>query len=199
MKVQVLKLDNTASDVDFDIDVKSSENLDLDLAVIARVKAQAEKQGTKKAKGRAEVRGHAAKPFKQKGTGRGRQGSTKGPHHRGGGISHGAKQDYTSLRLNKRYKSVVLKRFLVDLISNDRFSFVELDGDKKALRGLLTGDVKTLVVYAVGSREKVYAVRNLPNVELLNVSNVSPFNIVNYQRVLVDVNSKEEILNLINK
>jgi large subunit ribosomal protein L4 len=192
MKVKVLKLDNTASDVDFNFEVKSSENLEQDLGVIARVKAQA--------KTRSEVRGHSAKPFKQKGTGRGRQGSTKGPHFVGGGIAHGPRQDYSSLKLNRKYKSVALKRFLADYISNEKLSFVDLSGktDAKSVRNFFSNGGKTLVVYSKDSIETLRAVRNMPHVDSVNVQNLSASNVINYERVLVDVLSKEELLNKVN-
>jgi len=200
MKVKVLKLDNTASSVDFNLEVKSSENLEQDLAVIARVKAQAEKQGTKKAKTRSEVRGHSAKPFKQKGTGRGRQGSTKGPHFVGGGIAHGPRQDYSSLKLNKKFKSITLKRFLADYISNDKLNFVDLSGKNapKDVRNFFSDGTKTLVVYSKDSIETLRSVRNMPHVESVNVQNFGAFNAFNYERILVDVASKEDLLNLLN-
>lgn len=200
MKVKVLKLDNTTSDIDFKFEVKSSENLEQDLAIIARVKAQAEKQGTKKAKTRSEVAGHAAKPFKQKGTGRGRQGSTKGPHFVGGGVAHGPRQDYSSLKLNRKYKSIALKRFLADYISNEQFSFVDLTGKStsKDVRNLFANGEKTLVVYSKDNVDLVRATRNLAHVDSVNVQNVSAFNVVNYTRILVDVASKDDLLNLLN-
>lgn len=198
MKLKLLKLDNTVSDVEIKFEVKSSENLESDLALIARVKNQAQKQGTKLAKGRSEVRGHKAKPYKQKGTGRARQGSTAGPHQTGGGISHGPKQDYTSLSLNKKFKGVVLKRFLADYISNNQLSFIDLTGDNKAVRAFFSTDVKTLVIFSKDNVLTARSVSNLQKVSSLNMQNLSVFNVINYERILVDVNSKDELVNILN-
>src|SRR5688572_10330331 len=107
MKVKVLKLNNSSSQIDLKIEgeARTQGRLMRDVALVARVRNQANKQGTKKAKTRTEVVGHSAKPYKQKHTGRARQGSTKGPHHRGGGVAHSILPDFKKLSINKKQKS----------------------------------------------------------------------------------------------
>lgn len=198
MKVNVLKLDNTTSstiDVNF---ADETATTSFDVALINRVKNQALKQGSKKVKTRSEVRGGKAKPYKQKGTGRARQGSLNGPHQTGGGVAHGPKQDTTKLKLNKKYKSVALSRVLKDYINGNKLSLVELSEDKEALRSFFSNYNKALFVYSDRNFEGLKYLRNLPNIKSVNMSDMSLFDLVNCQNILVDTNLKDTLLKVLN-
>ncbi len=200
MKVNVLKLDNTTSNIDVDLELSGlSANVSYDLALINRVKNQAEKQGTKHAKTRSEIRTGTKKPYRQKGTGNARQGSTKGPHFVGGGVAHGPMPDTSKLKLNKKYKSVALKKIVAAKLQDDSLKFVELGSDKKALRTFASALPKSLLIYSKDSKELVRSIQNVPGIELLEVESVSPTSIVNYAQVLIDVNSKEEFEKILKK
>lgn len=198
MKVNVKQFNK--SDVVFDLEVKEVKPLtNLDLATVTRVRNQNEKQGTKKVKDRSEVRGHAAKPFKQKGTGRARQGSTKGPHHVGGGIAHGPTMDTTKLKLTNKYKSLILKKMLVESINNENLMFVDLTADKKTLRNQLNEEGKVLVVFSPTHSETVRGFRNVSNLELLGVLKLSTYKILNYKTLLFDIECKDELAKILSK
>lgn len=200
MKVKVLKLDNTTSTVELKIEKSlDSNDLSTGLALINRVKNQAQKQGTKLSKTRSDIRTGTSKPYRQKGTGRARQGSSKGPHFVGGGVAHGAKPDFTKLALNKKHKAVILRDFIFSMLSDETMQFVELGTDSKKLRDLLNDSNKTALLYSKDSTKLVLALRNLPNVDLMEMSSLSPFNLVNHKRVLVDESLKEDLVNILTK
>jgi large subunit ribosomal protein L4 len=198
MKVKVLKSNNSTEEVDLKIN-EAAALTDNDVALVSRVRNQALKQGTKHSKTRSEVTGHSAKPFRQKGTGRARQGSTKGPHHVGGGVAHGPKPDFTKLNLNKKYKSLVLKKALVEGMMNDTVKLIELKAGDKELRKSLDAAGKTLVIFSANNLESVKGLRNLANLEVLNWAQLSSFNLLNRSNVLIDIDCQEELVNLLNK
>jgi len=194
MKVKVLKGDSAK---DIDLDIKLDANLtEYAIGVLNRVALQNLKQGTKLAKGRSEVRGRSAKPFRQKGTGNARQGSRKGPHMRGGGVAHGPKPDYKKLGLNKKFKEVVTKKLLSKYMNDGNFSFVDLKEDVKGLRKEL-GSNKSLVVYDLNNAENVRPIRNLPKVRLIGFPSISPLNLLNYKKVYFDLEIKEKVLEIL--
>ena len=84
----------------------------------------AARQGTHSTKTRAEVRGGGAKPYRQKGTGRARQGSTRAPHFTGGGVVHGPQPRDYSQRTPKKMKAAALRGALSDRARNDRIHVI---------------------------------------------------------------------------
>lgn len=195
MKVSLLKSDGKLSEVEiegiFDVSVS-----DYALAVVNRVHGQNAKQGTKKVKTRSEVRGKAAKPYRQKGTGKARQGSTKAPHFRGGGVAHGPTPDYHRLRLNRKFKRSVLKGILSKYISGNSFAFIDLSNDVRNLRKELSKE-KSLVIYSLANRENTKVFRNLENVDLLPASSLSPSLILNYRKIYLDIDEKERLVDIL--
>ena len=116
--------------------------------VVAQLAAA--RQGTHKAKTRGEVAGGGRKPYKQKGTGRARQGSIRAPQFTGGGVVHGpTPRDYTQ-RTPKKMKAAALRGALSDRAREGRVSVVEnfVDGDTPKTKDAL----KVLAAVAVGSR-----------------------------------------------
>jgi large subunit ribosomal protein L4 len=198
MKVKVLKLDNSSTDSNISLDAATKVYAS-EVALINRVKNQAEKQGTKKIKTRAQVRGGAAKPYRQKGTGRARQGSTNGPHFIGGGVAHGPRMDTTKLGLNKRYKVNILKRMLEARISNETLNLVELTNEPKALRSFFGAYNKTLLVYSTENKEVLKFIKNLPNLVMISVNNLSAFDLINYSNVMIDSKLESEVSNILSK
>lgn len=191
MKVQVLKLNDKSETVE--LKVSESKMPKRALEVISRVAKQGEKQGTKAVKDRSQVRGRAAKPFKQKGTGNARQGSRKGPHMRGGGIAHGAKMDTRSLGLNKKFKTLVLKNLLLSYANDNKLSFIDLKGDGKDLRKILKDSTKTLLIHSLENKNSVRSARNLPKVRILAAPSMSPLLMTDYNQIVIDLSEKERI------
>ncbi|UVE96174.1 50S ribosomal protein L4 [Dietzia sp. B32] len=136
--------------------------------VVAQLAAA--RQGTHSTKTRGEVRGGGRKPFRQKGTGRARQGSTRAPAYTGGGTVHGPKPRDYSQRTPKKMKAAALRGALSDRVSADRLHVVTefVEGQKPSTAGVrdflgsLSDRKKILIV--VG-REDVAAWRSVANLD----------------------------------
>ncbi|MBT1018320.1 50S ribosomal protein L4 [Canibacter sp. lx-72] len=146
----------------------------------------AARQGTHKTKNRGEVSGSGVKPFKQKGTGRARQGSIRQPEHRGGGVVHGpVPRDY-SQRTPKKMIAAAIRGLLSDRARASRIHVVESFGlaDKpstKAARQVLeaiTLGRRVLVVIARTDELTLLSVRNLPGVHVLMADQLNAYDIV---------------------
>lgn len=151
--------------------------------VVAQLAAA--RQGTHKVKGRGEVSGSGAKPFKQKGTGRARQGSVRMPQHTGGGIVHGpVPRDYAQ-RTPKKMVAAALRGILSDRARADRIVVVEsLVGEtpstkqaREALASVASGK-RILVVVAGTEDTTVLSVRNLANVHVIEQSQLNAYDVV---------------------
>jgi large subunit ribosomal protein L4 len=146
----------------------------------------AARQGTHKTKSRGEVSGSGVKPFKQKGTGRSRQGSIRAPEHRGGGTVHGPQPRDYSQRTPKKMIAAALLGALSDRARAGRIHVVD---------ALVTGDVpstkqaaETLAGFANGKRQLVVldrvddlavkSVRNLKHVDLLAVDQLNAYDVL---------------------
>ncbi len=146
----------------------------------------AARQGTHSTKTRAEVRGGGRKPYKQKGTGRARQGSTRAPQFAGGGIVHGPQpRDYTQ-RTPKKMKAAALRGALSDRARHDRIHVVEsiATGDApsaKAAAALLAGlsdRRNVLVVLDRTDLVSMKSVRNLADVHVLAVDQLNTYDVL---------------------
>lgn len=146
----------------------------------------AARQGTHKAKNRGEVSGSGSKPFKQKGTGRARQGSIRMPQHRGGGVVHGpVPRDY-SQRTPKKMIAAALRGLLSDRVRGGRVHIVEGFGidDKpstKAAREFLASVAagkRVLVVLHRDDELTALSVRNLQHVHVLFQDQLNAYDVV---------------------
>ena len=146
----------------------------------------AARQGTHSTKTRAEVRGGGRKPYKQKGTGRARQGSTRAPQFAGGGVVHGPQPRDYSQRTPKKMKAAALRGALSDRARHDRIHVVEsiATGDApsaKAAATLLAGlsDRKNvLVVLDRTDLVSMKSVRNLADVHVLAVDQLNTYDVL---------------------
>lgn len=151
--------------------------------VVAQLAAA--RQGTHKTKNRGEVSGSGAKPFKQKGTGRARQGSIRMPQHRGGGVVHGpVPRDY-SQRTPKKMIAQALRGVLSDRARADRIvvlnTIVAGEPSTKAARTALADFAKGKRVLVVVDRDEtnsILSVRNLPNVHLIDYTQLNAYDVV---------------------
>ena len=146
----------------------------------------AARQGTHDTKGRGERRGSGAKPFKQKGTGRARQGSVRMPQHRGGGIVHGPTPRDYSQRTPKKMIAAALRGVLSDRARGSRLHVVEsfgIDGkpSTKTARNYLASvapGVRVLVVVDRDDEQTMLSVRNLQNVHVLPQDQLNAYDVV---------------------
>ncbi|WP_156252123.1 50S ribosomal protein L4 [Pseudactinotalea terrae] len=152
--------------------------------VVAQLAAA--RQGTHKAKSRGEVRGGGKKPYRQKGTGRARQGSTRAPQFAGGGVVHGpVPRDY-SQRTPKKMKAAALRGALSDRARADKVHVVTgfVSGDApstaEALATLagIASSRHVLVVLSRGDDTTWKSLRNVPSVHLLHPDQLNTYDVL---------------------
>ena len=158
-----------------------------------------QRQGTKSTKTRAEVRGGGRKPWRQKGTGRARQGSTRSPQWTGGGVVFAPKPRNFSFKLNKKLKRLALKSALTDKVRQEKLvvlDSLELSEVKtKAMAGVcssLSLD-KALFVMDGSNTNVILSARNIPNVKTSAVNTINVYDILNYDSLVV---TKEAVLKM---
>ena len=167
--------------------VEVNEHL-VHMAVVAQLANK--RQGTQKAKTRSEVSGGGRKPWRQKGTGYARQGSTRSPQWTGGGMVFApTPRDYT-ITLNKKEKRAALKSALTSRVNENKFVVVdELKFDEiktknfKAVMNNLKVS-KALVVLADNDQNTVLSARNIPEVKTSLVNTINVFDILKYNTVV---------------
>ena len=174
------------------------------LKKMIRLQLDASRQGTRKTKNRSEVSGGGRKPWRQKGTGRARQGSIRATQWRGGGIPMGVgPRDYT-FKINKKERVIALKSALSSkvqekaLVVVDSFN-MESTKTKDAIKMLegLKLDNKILFVTSDDAENLYLAVRNLPNVLVIYADEVNCYDLVNADVVVMDeaaIKKLEEVL-----
>ena len=167
--------------------VEVNEHL-VHLAVVAQLANK--RQGTQKAKTRSEVSGGGRKPWRQKGTGHARQGSTRAPQWTGGGVVFAPTPRDYSIRLNKKEKRAALKSALTSRVQNNQFVVVDelkFDAIKtknfKAVMNNLNVS-KALVVLADNDQNVVLSARNIPEVKTSNANTINVYDILKYNTVV---------------
>ncbi|PUA81673.1 50S ribosomal protein L4 [Nocardioides currus] len=172
--------------VDFPAEIFDVElNVPLIHQVVVAQQAAA-RQGTHSTKRRGEVRGGGRKPYKQKGTGRARQGSTRAPQFAGGGVVHGPKPRDYSERTPKKMKAAALRGALSDRARNERIHVVDglISGDKPstktALAALtaLSDRVRFLVVLERSDAITWLSLRNAPQVHIVAVDQLNTYDVL---------------------
>ena len=159
----------------------------------------AERQGTQKAKTRSEVSGGGRKPWKQKGTGHARQGSTRAPQWTGGGVVFApVPRDYT-IKLNKKEKRAALKSALTSRVQENKFIVV----DELALNEIKTKKFvevmnnlkvsKALVVLAEDDQNVIKSASNVASVKTANAGMINEYENIKYSTVVATKAAVEKI------
>ncbi len=185
MAVKTIKVDLPAEI--FDVEV----NIPLIHQVVVAQQAAA-RQGTHATKTRADVRGGGRKPYKQKGTGRARQGSTRAPQFAGGGVVHGPQPRSYDQRTPKKMKAAALRGALSDRARNGRVHVVDalVSGDKPSTRSALaslislTDRVGYLVVLERSDAITWLSLRNAPEVHIVAVDQLNTYDVLNSDDVV---------------
>jgi len=158
------------------------------------------RQGTKSTLTRSEVRGHAKKPWRQKGTGRARQGSTKAPQWRGGGVAFAPKPRDFSKKVNKEAKKVAFRSAISTKLADKELIILEnldiKDAKTKSMVEVLKniGAERTAVVVTKGSNENVLrASGNLQAVEVTTNDLLSVYDIVKCDKLIVTADAIKSI------
>ena len=175
---------------------KVNEHL-VHLAVVSQLANK--RQGTQKAKTRSEVSGGGRKPWRQKGTGHARQGSTRAPQWTGGGMVFApVPRDYT-IRLNKKERRAALKSVLTSKVQENKFIVVdELKFDEiktKAMKNVLANlkADKALVILNDNDQNVVLSARNIEGVETALTNTINVFDLLKHNTVVVTKAAVETI------
>lgn len=167
------------------------ENIPLIHEVVVAYNAN-QRQGTKSALTRSEVRGHAKKPWRQKGTGRARQGSTKGPQWRGGGIVFAPKPRDFSKKVNKQKKRYALLSALSSKLRDgqvvvlDSFSFAEpKTKNAKAFVDAFKFNGSVLVVNDMNDANVKLSTANIPSLSVEEAANLNAYEVIANKNVVL--------------
>lgn len=162
------------------------------------------RQGTHDTKTRSEVSGGGRKPWRQKGTGRARQGSTRAPHWPGGGIVFGPHPRSYSFKMNKKERRLALKSALAYKFKNNELVVVEdfkveTNKTKDMIKIIenLKADKNILIVVDTLDDNMILATRNLSNILLLEANEINTYDIVAADKLIITkdaVKSIEEVL-----
>ena len=179
----------------FGVEVKKSVLHDVVVNYLAN-----QRQGTQSALTRTEVRGGGIKPWRQKGTGRARQGSIRAPQWTGGGVVFAPKPRDYSYTLNKKVKKAALMMALTskvndtDIIVVDDLKFDEIktSAAAKMLRELGV-DGKALIVTANNDTNTYKSARNIEGVDVSNVDVLNVYEILNHKKFVISKEAIEKI------
>ena len=176
--------------------VEVNEHL-VHLAVVAQLANK--RQGTQKAKTRSEVSGGGRKPWRQKGTGHARQGSTRSPQWTGGGVVFAPTPRDYSMKLNKKEKRAALKSALSSRVAENKFIVIDEmnfgEIKTKNFQNMLNNlNVnKALVVLEDGNVNAELSARNIANVKTARTNTINVFDILKYNTVIA---SKAAVANI---
>ena len=174
---------------------------------VVNAQLAAKRQGTHSTKTRGEVSGGGRKPFRQKGTGRARQGSIRAPHFTGGGISHGPKPRDYSQRTPKEMKAAALRGALTDRARHSRIHVVEelvpgQNPSTKAARAFierLTDRKSVLLVLGREDKTAWKSARNLPDVHILVADQLNTYDVLKSDDVVFSVEALTSFINHASK
>ena len=159
-----------------------------------------QRQGTQSTKTRSEVRGGGKKPWRQKGTGRARQGSIRAPQWIKGGIALGPKPRSYKYRVNKKEKQLAIKSILSSKVLEKELTVVdkiELKEFKtktmvKALSDLKI-EGKTLIILPTNNKEVQYSSRNIEGVKTIVANNINVFDLLKYNKLILPLETVKKI------
>lgn len=159
-----------------------------------------QRQGTKSTLTRSEVRGHAKKPWRQKGTGRARQGSTKGPQWRGGGVVFAPKPRDFSKKVNKQKKRYALLSALSTKLKDgqvvvlDKFAFESpKTKDAQAFLNAFKFEGSVLVVNDANDKNIKLSTANIPSLSIEEASNLNAYEVVASKNIVLTESAIKQI------
>ena len=192
-KVTLFKQDGTTNgEIELNSEIfgiEPNENVVFDAVIMQRASLR---QGTHAVKNRSAVSGGGRKPWRQKGTGRARQGSIRTPQWRGGGIVFGPTPRSYSYKLPKKVRRLAIKSVLSQKVLDNKLVVVEalqFDAPKtKEFAQVLSNlnvDTKVLVVVESSNDSALLAARNIPNVTIVDETDVTVLDVVNNDKLLI--------------
>lgn len=156
------------------------------------------RQGTKGRKNRSEVSGGGKKPWRQKGTGRARAGTTRGPLWTGGGVTFDSIQNHLRKTNRKMYKGA-MQSIISELFRQDRVLIlkeftVDAPKTKSLLKALNDLSIKNALIVTDTIDENLYlASRNLKKIDIAEVSDLNPVNLISFERLVITLPALREI------
>lgn len=163
------------------------------------------RQGTRSTKTRGEVRGGGKKPFKQKGTGRARAGSTRSPLWAGGGVVFGPRPQDFSKKINLKVKKLAMRRALFDRVAAGEVDLIErfeaAAAKTKAINqilGRIAPEGKVLIVDAPFSADMRRAARNIQRVTMQEAAKLNALDLSQYRKLILSEKALENVLNRLN-
>ena len=204
-KIDILNLKGEkVSDITLNKNLWEIEPNDAVLYDALRLARNSVRQGTHDTKTRSEVSGGGKKPWRQKGTGRARQGSTRAPHWPGGGVVFGPHTRSYSFKMNKKERRLALKSALAyklkdkELIVIDDFKIESnKTKDMSAIMKNLKADKNILIVVNELDENMILATRNLNNILLLQADEINTYDVVAADKMIITkdaIKAIEEVL-----
>ncbi|MFT5426114.1 MAG: large subunit ribosomal protein L4 [Gammaproteobacteria bacterium] len=147
--------------------------------------------GTKAQKTRSDVSGGGKKPWKQKGTGRARSGTTRSPIWRGGGVTFAARPRDYSQKLNKKMYRGAMRSILAELVRQDRLIFIdEFSADvpktKDMVARLKSLELSDVLIVTSEVTENLYlSTRNIAHVDVVDTEEINPYVLIGYNKILM--------------
>jgi len=157
------------------------------------------RQGTQSAKTRAEVRGGGKKPWRQKGTGHARQGSTRSPQWKGGGVIFAPKPRDYSFKMNKKEKALAIKSALTSRVNETKFFVIDdLNFDEiktKKMKAVLESLKlqKALIILDKKNDNVALSARNLPKVRTVLTNSINVYDILKYDTLVLTKDAVAQI------
>ena len=157
------------------------------------------RQGTQSALTRAEVRGGGRKPWRQKGTGRARQGSIRSPQWVGGGVVFAPKPRDYSFKINKKERRLALKSALTSKVNANKFIVIDEltlpEIKTKAMKNVLDNFKldRALIITEGDSKNVALSARNIPNVKAAGINNINVYDILRYDTFVVTKDALNKI------
>jgi large subunit ribosomal protein L4 len=157
------------------------------------------RQGTKAQKNRSAVAGGGAKPFRQKGTGRARQGTTRSPIWRTGGVTFAAKPRSYDQKVNKKMYRAAMRSILSELVRQERLVVVEnfsveAPKTKQFLAKMKEFDLSNALVVTEEVDQNLYlSSRNVPHVDVIDAAGIDPVSLIGFDKVVMTVPALKKI------
>lgn len=204
-KIKMVSLKGEAvKDINLNDEIWNTEVNEVVMSDAIRLQLASLRQGTHKTKDRSEVSGGGKKPWRQKGTGRARQGSIRSPQWRGGGVVFGPTPRSYSYKLPRKMRRLALQSVYSAKVAEDKLVAVEglsftapKTAEFAAVLKALNIDSKVLVILEEGNEFAALSARNLPNVKVATAATASVLDIVNSDKLLVTkeaISTIEEVL-----
>lgn len=207
MKLKVYTTDGASSaEKDFDLPVFEGDKGVKALRQVVLALQANRRQGTVSTKTRTTVHGTGKKPFRQKGTGRARQGSWRGPQHYHGSVAHGPQPRDWSQKINDKVRALAFRRALFERVQDGEIGVIErwdIEGSKTknahALLGKIASGAKSvLVVDDTFADSTALAMRNLPYTTLTEATTLNTWDLVRYDRIVLSEKGLEKLLARLN-